>query len=67
MFSFLHRQPNPATILTSKLYDERRFYGAFTSDLKHAKREVDKSPVAGDYTGHYSCYKAWLSQTMCWE
>ena len=40
MFSIFRRQPNPAAILTSKLYDERRFYGAFINDLKRAKREV---------------------------
>jgi phosphatidylserine/phosphatidylglycerophosphate/cardiolipin synthase-like enzyme len=41
MLSFLTRQPaNPADLLTSKLYDEKRFYSAFKSDLNQAQHQV---------------------------
>jgi len=40
MFNLFRRRTNPAAILTSKLYDESRFYAALTNDLRRAKREV---------------------------
>jgi phosphatidylserine/phosphatidylglycerophosphate/cardiolipin synthase-like enzyme len=34
VFSFMHRhKPSPANLLTSRLYDDRSFYRAFTHDL----------------------------------
>ncbi len=40
MFSLLRRRPDPATILTSRLFDERSFYKSFVSDLKRCNRSV---------------------------
>ena len=34
------RKASPDGLLTSKLFDEKTFYGAFIRDLKHAKKEV---------------------------
>ena len=36
----LFRRPDPAGLLTSKLYDETEFYPAFIRDLKQAQNEV---------------------------
>jgi phosphatidylserine/phosphatidylglycerophosphate/cardiolipin synthase-like enzyme len=40
MFSLFAHRTNPNGLLTSKLYDEKRFYVAFTHDIKKARHEV---------------------------